>query len=110
MNPNYRNFALWAIIALMLIALFNMFDNQPSTSASREVSYSQFLQDVSTGRVKSVTIAGDQISGTYSDSGTTFQTYSPGDSNLVGRLEDQGVEIWARPENLRWLQVSTSLP
>ncbi|WP_193175015.1 ATP-dependent zinc metalloprotease FtsH [Oricola nitratireducens] len=98
MNPNYRNFALWAIIALMLIALFNMFDNQPQTTASRDVSYSQFLQDVSTGRVKSVTIMGEQITGTYSDSGASFQTYSPGDANLVQRLEGQGVEIRARPQ------------
>ena len=99
MNPNYRNFALWAIIALMLIALFNMFDNQPQTAASRDVSYSQFLQDVSAGRVKSVTISGERISGAYSDSGATFQTYSPGDAELVGRLESQGVEIRARPES-----------
>ncbi|MCI5074599.1 ATP-dependent zinc metalloprotease FtsH [Oricola sp.] len=98
MNPNYRNFALWAIIALMLIALFNVFDNQPTSTSSREISYSQFLQDVSSGRVRSVTIAGEQIIGTYSDSGSGFQTYSPGDDNLVERLEDRGVEIRARPE------------
>ncbi len=29
MNPNFRNFALWAIIALLLIALFSMFQ-QPA--------------------------------------------------------------------------------
>ncbi|WP_421857392.1 ATP-dependent zinc metalloprotease FtsH [Oricola sp.] len=98
MNPNYRNFALWAIIALMLIALFNMFDNQPQSAASRDVAYSQFLDDVASGRVKSVTISGDRISGTYNDSGAPFQTYSPGDNTLVERLEGQGVEIRARPE------------
>jgi cell division protease FtsH len=99
MNPNYRNFALWAIIALMLIALFNMFDTQSQSTASRDVSYSQFLQEVSAGRVKSVTIAGERITGTYNDSTTNFQTYSPGDDELVTRLESQGVEIRARPES-----------
>lgn len=98
MNPNYRNFALWAIIALMLVALFNMFQSPSQETASRDVSYSQFMQDVSSGRVKSVTISGQRVIGTYNDTGATFQTYSPGDTGLVERLEAKGVEIRARPE------------
>ncbi|MEJ5082730.1 MULTISPECIES: ATP-dependent zinc metalloprotease FtsH [unclassified Ochrobactrum] len=99
MNPNYRNFALWAIIALLLIALFNLFQSPGQRSNSREVSYSQFIDDVSNGRVKSVTITGEKISGTFADNGSTFQTYSPGDTGLVSRLEEKGVAITARPEN-----------
>nr|WP_313023899.1 ATP-dependent zinc metalloprotease FtsH [Brucella intermedia] len=98
MNPNYRNFALWAIIALLLIALFNLFQSPGQRSNSREVSYSQFIDDVSNGRVKSVTITGQRITGTFADNGSTFQTYSPGDTGLVSRLEDKGVAITARPE------------
>ncbi|MEM1376747.1 MAG: ATP-dependent zinc metalloprotease FtsH [Pseudomonadota bacterium] len=98
MNPKYRNFALWAIIAMMLIALFNMFQSPAEQSAARDLSYSQFLQDVESGRVQSVTISGERIVGTYGDTGVTFQTYSPGDTDLVSKLETQGVEIRARPE------------
>ena len=65
----------------------------------REVAYSEFLQDVNGGRVKSVTIAGDRITGTYSDNSTSFQTYSPGDTSLVQRLEGKNITINARPEN-----------
>ncbi|MBD7991680.1 ATP-dependent zinc metalloprotease FtsH [Ochrobactrum quorumnocens] len=99
MNPNYRNFALWAIIALLLIALFNLFQGPGQRTNSREVSYSQFIDDVSNGRVKSVTITGERISGTFADNGSTFQTYSPGDTGLVSRLEEKGVAITARPES-----------
>ncbi|MBB6465418.1 ATP-dependent zinc metalloprotease FtsH [Aminobacter carboxidus] len=100
MNPNYRNFALWAIIAVLLIALFNLFQTPQTRGASSEVAYSQFLQDLDSGRVKTVTIAGDRISGTYIDgSSTGFQTYSPGDPTLVSRLEQKNVTINARPEN-----------
>ncbi|OYR13135.1 ATP-dependent zinc metalloprotease FtsH [Brucella grignonensis] len=99
MNPNYRNFALWAIIALLLIALFNLFQSPGQRTNSREVSYSQFIDDVSNGRVKSVTITGERISGTFADNGSTFQTYSPGDTGLVSRLEEKGVAITARPES-----------
>ncbi|HEU4987908.1 MAG TPA: ATP-dependent metallopeptidase FtsH/Yme1/Tma family protein, partial [Rhizobiaceae bacterium] len=98
MNPNYRNLALWAIIAVLLIALFNLFQAPQQRGATREIPYSQFLQELSSGRVNSVTITGDRISGTYSDNSTPFQTYSPGDPSLVERLEDRGVTINARPE------------
>ncbi|MCR9136275.1 MAG: ATP-dependent zinc metalloprotease FtsH [Alphaproteobacteria bacterium] len=98
MNPNFRNFALWAIIALLLIALFNMFQGPSERTSSREISYSKFLQDVDNGQIRNVKIVGDTISGTYAEGGKTFQTYSPGDSGLVARLEDRGVSITAAPE------------
>ena len=65
---------------------------------SRDVAYSEFLTDLNAGRVKSVTISGDRISGTYTDNSTGFQTYSPGDATLVTRLEQKNVTINARPE------------
>ncbi len=100
MNPNYRNLALWAIIAVLLIALFNLFQSGPQQrGASREIAYSEFLQQLDNGRIQSVTISGDRITGTYSDSNVGFQTYSPGDSTLVQRLEDRGVTINVRPES-----------
>ncbi|MGY6707702.1 MAG: ATP-dependent zinc metalloprotease FtsH [Rhizobiaceae bacterium] len=98
MNPNYRNLALWAIIAVLLIALFNLFQSPQQRGQVREVPYSEFLQEVESGRVNSVTITGDRITGTYTDSATGFQTYSPGDSNLVQRLENRNVTINARPD------------
>jgi len=50
------------------------------------------------GRVESVTITGNRITGTYVDNRTPFQTYSPGDPTLVERLEERNVTITARPE------------
>ena len=97
MNQNFRNLALWAVIGLLLIALFNLFQNPQTTSASREVAYSQFITDVDQGRVRSVVISGDQIVGTYTDNATGFTTFSPGDANLVTRLEEKGVQITAKP-------------
>jgi len=98
MNPNYRNLALWAIIAVLLIALFNLFQTPQQRGASREIAYSEFLTDLDAGRIKTVTISGDRITGTYTDNNSGFQTYSPGDPNLVSRLEAKGVVINARPE------------
>ncbi|KQT54334.1 cell division protein FtsH [Aureimonas sp. Leaf454] len=97
MNQNFRNFALWAIIALLLIALFQLFSSGSQGAGSREIPYSQFLSDVDSGRVRSVTIQGPRITGNYSDGANGFQTYSPGDPNVVSRLEGKGVTITASP-------------
>jgi len=96
MNANFRNFALWVIIGLLLIALFNLFQGPGQRTGGSEVTYSQFLTDVDQGRVRTVTIAGQTITGTYSDSGQ-FQTFAPQDADLVKRLEGKGVSIAAKP-------------
>jgi cell division protease FtsH len=96
MNANFRNFALWVIIGLVLIALFNLFQNTGQRVTGRDVAYSQFVSDVDQGRVRNVVISGQQISGTYSD-GTAFQTFAPQDPELVKRLEDHNVQITAKP-------------
>ncbi len=95
MNQNFRNFAVWAIVGLLLLALFQLFSNGAQNGNATEVAYSQFLNDVDGGRVKSVTIQGPRITGAFVDSATGFQTYSPGDPNLVSRLEGKNVQIKA---------------
>ena len=97
MNPNLRNLALWAIIAVLLVALFNLFQSPVQRSGVSDVPYSKFLQDVNSGNVRSVTISGQQISGVYSDRAGRFETYAPDDPNLISKLEEKGVTIEARP-------------
>ena len=98
MNPNVRNFALWVIIILLVLALVTLFQNPSHRNASQDVTYSQFLQDVDAGRVTSVQIAGPEIHGTLSD-GRSFQTYAPNDPTLVQKLSQKGVNFSAKPQN-----------
>ena len=94
-----RNLALWVIIALLLVVLFQLF--QPSGGGRQgvtAVAYSQFVADVNAGRVKDVVIQGHTVSGTLSD-GHAFQTYTPEDPSLVQRLTDKGVGVIAKPED-----------
>jgi cell division protease FtsH len=104
MNANLRNFALWVIIVLLLLALFTLFQNPGTRTGSSDIAFSQFLNDVEAGRVREVTIQGPEIHGTYTDGRGTFSTYSPNDPNLVSRLVSKGVEIKARPltEQVPW--------
>ena len=93
---NFRNFAVWVIIAMLLIALFNLFQQPGQTVRSSEKTYSEFISDVDSGAVKSVTITGDQISGISSD-GKSFKTFAPNDPNLITTLRDKGVNIRVEP-------------
>jgi cell division protease FtsH len=93
-----RNLALWVIVALLLVALFNLF--QPSSGpgrASSQVAYSDFLNEVNAGHVRDVTIQGRTVTGQLTD-GRSFQTYTPEDPALVSKLTERGVRVVARPE------------
>ncbi len=92
-----KNLALWAIIILLLLALFNLFQGSSTQDARSDVAFSTFLDEVDQGAVRDVVIEGSNISGTRVD-GSMFQTYAPNDPNLVSRLSDRGVTIRAKPE------------
>ncbi|MEX1147497.1 MAG: ATP-dependent zinc metalloprotease FtsH [Sphingomonadales bacterium] len=96
-----RNLALWAVIILLLLALFNMFQGPSGEAQTDEVAYSTFLDEVDQSQIRDVTMEGRNITGTRFD-GTSFKTYAPEDASLVPRLNDLGVTVHAKPveENL----------
>src|SRR6185369_10923397 len=58
-----RNLALWVIIALLLVVLFNVFQPSGGRSTARQMSYSDFIGNVNAGRVRDVVIQGHIITG-----------------------------------------------
>ena len=103
MNANLRNFALWVIIVLLLLALFTLFQNPGQRASSQDISFSQLLSEVDQGHVRDVVIQGPEIHGTFT-SGSSFQTYAPNDPTLVSRLYNGKVQITAKPQgdNVPW--------
>ena len=94
---NLRNLALWIIIALLLVALFNMFQGTGTHQNTSQISYTQFSQQVTNGLVKKVTIQGDQIVGETS-SGQQFTTVAPpNDSQLTPKLLEKNVDVNVKP-------------
>ncbi len=98
MNNFGKNLALWIIIGLLLVALFNLFQSSSTRSPQASVPFSDFLNEVERGQVADVTIKGNQISGHFTD-GRSFSTYSPPDANVVDRLADRSVRISAMPDD-----------
>ena len=94
---NFRNLAMWAIIIVLTIGLYNMFKNPTgSINQTNKIIFSEFLDEVENGRVVQVEIQGNNIRGILSD-GNNFTTYSPNDPNLIEKLSDRGVSISAAP-------------
>ena len=96
MNKFGRNFALWVIVALLLIAVINLFQGPDGGARNDKLPYSDFLAAVDKGEVKKVTIKGRAIEGVL-DGGALFKSYAPNDPTLVERLTKKGVNIEAVP-------------
>ncbi|WP_285905474.1 ATP-dependent zinc metalloprotease FtsH [Pseudodesulfovibrio pelocollis] len=94
MNNHMKNLAVWAVIFVLMVVLFNMFNQPPMPQ--EQPSYSEFLSMVDNGSVVEVKIQGQRISGLKS-SGERFSVYTPDDPNLIDTLIKRGVQVKAEP-------------
>jgi cell division protease FtsH len=96
-NSFGKNLALWIIIVLLVMLLFNLFQNTTNRSSQQEMLYSDFLNDVTRHQITSVKIQGNTITGTRTG-GSSFTTYTPSnDPDLVKTLRDNNVQIKVAP-------------
>jgi cell division protease FtsH len=95
LNNLFKNIAIWLVIALVLMTVFNQFSQRQASLA--QVEYSQFIEEVKQGQVAKATIEGHVIKGVKND-GKRFSTYAPNDPWLVSDLLKYGVSIEAKPE------------
>ncbi|MDF0605479.1 ATP-dependent zinc metalloprotease FtsH [Neisseriaceae bacterium TC5R-5] len=100
MNNIGKNIAIWVIIGLVLMTVFNQFNKRPDTQ--NQLEYSQFISDVESGKVQSLTIEGHPLRGQWlrgkMTDGTAFSTYAPYDPQLVDDLIKNNVRFSAKPE------------
>ena len=95
MNNFNKNLALWIVIVLMMILLYNIFSQQHASQA--ELNYTEFLSMVDNGQIKQAVIQGQELNVT-DDKGTQFHVYAPQDNDLIRILRNQGVSIKANPD------------
>ena len=94
MNPFYKNLALWLVITLMMIMLYQLFSKQHLTETT--LSYTEFLKMVEEERVSEVIIQGQELYGTDMNR-NRFKVYAPQDNDLIRILRDKRVMISAKP-------------
>jgi cell division protease FtsH len=95
LNNLFKNLVIWLVIGLVLMTVFNQFNTRQATQAPME--YSQFIEEVKSGRIAKVLIEGRVLKATTND-GKRVTSYSPGDIWLVSDLLKYGVKIEAKPE------------
>lgn len=107
---NLRNLALWVVVALLLIALFNMFSGPMSQQTGSRISYSQFINDAKDGQIAAVKVEGNQVTGQFKN-GQPFTTVAPDNSNYVDQLTQSGVQVEVVPiEESTLLSILISRP
>ena len=94
MNPFYKNLALWLVITLMMIMLYNLFNQQHLNETT--ISYTEFLNMVTEERIKEVTIQGQELY-VADINRNRFKVYAPDDKDLISNLRQKGVVINAKP-------------
>ena len=107
MNPFYKNLALWLVITLMMVMLYNLFSQQHMAETS--ISYTEFLDMVENERVAEVVIQGQELLVTDTNR-NRFKIYSPQDNDLINTLRKKNVTISAKPpaENPWYMSVLVS--
>ena len=96
--PYIRYIAIFLSALFALALLFSVFGNKSGGYGTKDITFSQFIAQVDKGKVRDVTISGNEIRGHFFD-GASFQSYAPQDPNLVSRLQQKGVNITATPPN-----------
>ena len=94
---NLRNLALWIVIALLLVFLFNLFQGTGSHTTASAISYTKFNEQVVAGQVRKVKFQGEQVTGELT-SGQPFSTTVPAnDSTLWPTLKEHNVDTSVSP-------------
>jgi cell division protease FtsH len=93
-NPFFKNLALWLVIGLIMVLVFNIFNQ--SQPQEKEMIFSDFMARVSKGEVSEVIVKGADIKGKLA-SGESFRTYAPDDKDMISELRRRGVRITAKP-------------
>jgi len=84
MNQFSRNLALWLVLGLLVLLVFNMFQGQQTRD--QEIGYSQFVVDLKEGRIDEVVVQGDVIRGRL-DGSQQFRSHGPREDAIERLLE-----------------------
>ncbi len=113
MNKRWRNAGLYALLAIVVIALATaFFDNQPQ--AAKTWKYSQFIQSVENNKIEgTVNISADRSEAVFTNPDGTgkVQVNLPDDPELIDILTEHNLDVKVMPQNDdgAWLRILSSL-
>ena len=93
----FRNIAIWAVIGVLLVALYGVLNRGSHAGGPAQITYSQLLNRVDSGRIKAATIRGEIVEARDSD-GKSYTTVTPmNQDDLIKRLGATGADIDVKP-------------
>ncbi|MCC6878184.1 MAG: ATP-dependent zinc metalloprotease FtsH, partial [Rhodocyclaceae bacterium] len=95
MNNLFKNLAIWLVIGVVLMTVFNQFSTRQV--AQNTLEYSQFLDEVKAGRIAKVVIQGRTLEATTTE-GRKIISYAPADLWMVSDLLKNNVKVVAKPD------------
>ena len=105
---NARNIAFWVVLFLLVLALFNLFENGSSNFTAQTVPYSDFIARADKGEVASVTLDGEAVRAVATD-GSRFTTIRPQGEQIASELIAKGVTVQVTPQEQSGLLSLVSL-
>lgn len=87
--------ALWLVIGLFMILLFNLF-NTPPRQGEEELIFSDFMARVDKGDISEVVIKENHLTGVLKD-GVKFKTYAANYPDLIKNLREKNIKINVKP-------------
>jgi cell division protease FtsH len=105
---NARNIAFWVVLFLLVLALFNLFENGSSNFAAQTVPYSDFVARADQGEVASVTLDGEAIRVVAKD-GSRYVAIRPQGEQIANDLIAKGITVEAEPQEQSGLLSLVSL-
>ena len=91
-----RNLLIWAMIVLGALLLYNALDQHQEPG--NQISYSSFMNMVSTKQISSVEMKGDMLSGQVAGQQPVV-TRAPNDPDLVPQLRQNGINILVKEDD-----------
>ena len=109
MNNMFKSVGIWLVVALVLMTVFNQFNQGKQQTAKVQLDYSQFLEEVKQGKIAKVTIEGRTLKAVTIE-GKLITSYAPSDLWMVSDLLKYGVNIEAKAEEEQsfWMSIFVS--
>ena len=107
-----RNLLIWAVIIVVLGALYSVLNQGAKTNATTEIPYSQLLQDIEQNRVTNAIISGDVVDAKETN-GRTYEAVTPANQDdLLHRIDPTKVSIQVKRSNQLtiWSVLSSTIP
>jgi cell division protease FtsH len=93
MNSNVKTAIFWVILICVVVLLWTVV-RTGSTKAQRQLTFTEFMNEVEAGKVKSVTISGIDVNGQFKDEQVTLRTTIPTNyPNVYTVLREKGVNV-----------------